>query len=186
MRPHRPFGMTLLETMISVALLGLLGVILMQIYDVSRTAYASGTGQIALQQKARVLMERISPLLVRALPPDQSLPAILSPAAGDAADTIVFSVPAPDFNPRHPIYSQARIRREDDRSVVLDANTPLVTEDDRVLGRDIERLRFAVVARNVVRVTVDVYGTARGASNQDKVQRYTLDGLVQIPYYSKN
>jgi len=185
MSTHRPPGMTLIETLISVALLGLLGLILVQIYDVSRAAFSSSTGQIALQQKARVLMERIAPLLVHALPPDESIPAIISPAAGDASDTIVFSVPAPDFDPRHPTYSEERIRREADRSVVLDPNTPS-TSDDRVLGRDIERLRFAVVARNVVRVTVDVYGTARGASSRDKLQRYTLDGLVQIPYYSKN
>lgn len=185
MRKRRP-GLTLVEMLVSMALLGVLGVALARIYDVSRTAYASGTGTIALQQRARILMERITPLVVSALPPTGSDAAIASPPPdGSLASTLIFYIPARNFDARNPQYTRARIRQETDGTVKLDRDTAN-PDDDRVLARDIKKLQFAVVAQNVVRVSIEVYGTTRGAANRDKAQYYLLETLVQIPYYSKS
>lgn len=183
---RRRAGLTLIEMLTSLAILGVLGLALVRIYDVSRTAYATGTSTIALQQRARILMERIQPLVVSALPPNASVAAVETPPSdGSISSTLVFHVPAPDFNPRTPTYAKARIAHRSDGTVVLDGDTASAS-DDRVLARDIRRLDFAAVSQNVVRVSIEVYGTSRGATNRDKAQYYLLDTLIQIPYYSKN
>lgn len=183
---RRKRGLTLVEMLTSMALLGILGVALARIYDVSRTAYASGTSTIALQQRARILMERITPLLVSALPPNGTEGAIAAPPPnGSVSPAIVFNIPARNFNPRIPAYTRARIVHAADGTVTLDRDTA-DPSDDRILARDIKKLQFAAVAQNVVRVSIEVYGTSRGAANRDKAQYYLLETLVQIPYYSKS
>jgi len=59
-RTRQP-GLTLVEVVISTAILALLGMILARIYVASQSAYSTGTGRVALQQRARQTMQRLTP-----------------------------------------------------------------------------------------------------------------------------
>ncbi len=188
MRALRPDGMTLAETLVSLAILAVLGLILLRIYNVSHQAYGRGTGQIALQQKARFLMEQMTPLLLSAAPPHEGAKALHSP---DSA-SIVFYVPDKDFQPRDPHYVRVGIYHNDvDETVWLENSvTPYSSQDEmfrsRELARDIYDLRLGLPTENTVRVTVEVHQKTRTAGGGQDDQEYLLENLVQIPYYSKN
>lgn len=192
---RRPAGLTLVEVLVSLAVLGVLSLALLRIYDVSRTAYATGTGRLTLQQAARQLVSRIGPQLVAAVPPSEVEEAIYAPEAGSSASSIVFSVPQEPFDPRNPGFRKLRIGQRPDGAVVLDPNTILVESDDQVLARPlvdsrgnqvfkVDKLEFSVLSRNVVKISLDVSGQARGAQNKMMTQTLHLESLVQLPVYT--
>ena len=186
MRRRQPSGMTLAETLVSLAIMAILGLILVQIYDVSRQAYSKGTAQLAVQQKARILMDRLSSLVLSATPPDEESKALYS----STPSSLVFYVPDKDFNPRSPTYTRIGIYHQDTTvrlvNSILEENYQEEAFRTRDLAYDIYDLRFGLPSDNVVKILINVYGTSRTAGNEDALQRYTLEGLVQIPYYSKN
>jgi len=188
MRSTRPTGMTLAETLVSMAILSILGLILLRIYNVSQQAFSRGTGQIALQQKARFLTEQMTPLLLSAAPPHEGAKALHSP---DSA-SIIFYVPDKNFQPRNPNYVRVGIYHNDiDETVWLENSvTPLSSQDEmfrtRELARDIYDLRLGLPTENTVRVTVEVHQLTRTAGGGQDDQEYLLENLVQVPYYSKN
>jgi prepilin-type N-terminal cleavage/methylation domain-containing protein len=188
MRAPRPDGMTLAETLVSLAILAVLGLVLLQIYTASHQAYGRGTGQIALQQKARFLMEKMTPLLLSAAPPHDGAKALYSP---DQA-SLIFYVPDKDFQPRNPQYVRVGLYHNDvDQTVWLENSvTPYSKQDEmfrsRELARDIYDLRLGVPTDNTVRVTIEIHQKTRAAGGDQDVQEYILENLVQIPYYSKN
>ncbi len=188
MRSPRPAGMTLAETLISAAILSILGLILLRIYTVSHQAYSHGTGQIALQQRARFLTEQITPLLSAAAPPHDGAKALFSPNSA----SLVFYVPDKNFQPRNPHYIRVGIYHNDiDQTVWLENSaTPPSNQEEmfrsRELAREIYDLRIGLPTENTVRVTVEVRGLTRTAGGDQAEQSYLLENLLQIPYYSKN
>ncbi len=188
MKRTRPPALTLAETLVSMAILSILGLVLLQIYTVSRQAYSQGSGQIALQQKARFLMEQVTPLLLSAVPPNEGAKALYS--ANSAS--IAFYVPDRNFQPRHPNYILVGLYHNDVDGTVRLVNsvTPEAAQDEmfrsRELARDIYDVRIGTPTENTVRIAIDVRGQTRTAGGDQAEQSYTMEGLVQIPYYSKN
>jgi len=188
MKRLRPPALTLAETLISSAIMALLSLVLLQIYTVSQHAYSRGSGQIALQQRARTLMEVVTPLVLSAVPPNDASLAVFS---ADSA-SLAFYVPDKDFHPRSPKYVLVGIYHNDlDRTVrLVNSATPTTNQDEmfrsRELARDIYDLRFALPKVNTVDITVDVREPSRTAGGHTDEQTYLMRGLIQIPYYSKN
>ncbi len=188
MKRSRPPALTLAETLVSCAIMALLGLILLQIYLVSQQAYSRGSGQIALQQRARTLMEVITPLIQSAVPPHEGSRALFSANSASLA----FYVPDKDFLPRSPKYILVGIYHNDlDRTVRLENSVTSATDQDvmfrsRELAREIYDVRFGLPTENTVRIGVDLREKVRAAGGRVDEQTFQMDGLIQVPYYSKN
>lgn len=185
----RRLGMTLVEVLVSMAVLGLLGLALVRIFDVSRTAYATGTGRVALQDRARTAVQRVSQQLTSAIPPGNATSAVSRPAAPaepDPAESplpyIVFHVPADPFDPRDPQYQEMRILHQpSSKTLVRDRNTPGDPTDDQTFVRHVDHVTFQQPRANEIALKVRVYGEVRGADNRTRMQDFRLETVVQIP-----
>lgn len=182
-------GMTLMEVLISLGILGLLGLILVRIFDVSRTAYATGTGRVALQQRARTAVQRISQQLTSAIPPGNASSAVSRPEppvepnpAEPPLPFIVFHVPVDAFDPRDPKYQEVRLLHQpSSKTVIRDRNTPGDPSDDQTFVRQVDHVTFQQPRANEIQLKVKVYGQVRGADNRERLQDYHLETVVQIP-----
>ncbi len=182
-------GLTLIEVLVSSAVLLLLSTILLRIYDVSRSAYVTGSGHLALQQKARQTLQRLSSRLTQAIPASDAQDAVFTEndeeprVTGPLDSKVVYTIPADPFDPRAPIYRKKWILyRHDTRMVTTNADNP--GDPDLVLARDVDWLELRVLPPNAVRMTVVTRTTVRGTGGHDKVQDYRLQTVIQIPYYA--
>jgi len=187
--PRRNPGLTLIEVLVSTAVLLLLSTILLRIYDVSRSAYVTGTGRLALQQRARQTLQRLSSRLTQAIPASVDQDAVFvkndeEPKVNNALDSkVVYTIPADPFDPRAPVYRKKWILyRHDTRMVTTNADNP--ADPDLVLARNVDWLELKVLPPNAVRMTVVTRSTTRGTGGADKVQDYRLQTVIQIPYYA--
>lgn len=182
----RARGLTLIEVLVSTVILTVLGVALTRVYDLSRVSYATGVGRVALQQRARIAVQRLTPRLVRAIPPTETSPAISSPAPLDPATSeISYSIPAEDLDPRSPTYRTERLYfQASSGRLFLDPGTSANPVDDLLLARDLDQVLFEVLSQNAVRLTVKVRGKVRTADNRSRDQEFRLQTVVQIPFYT--
>lgn len=180
----RSLGLTLVEVLVGAAILGLLGVILAHLYDVSSGAYATGAGRVALQQRARQVVQRVAAHLVQAVPPTGAQDALYSPdRLPPMTSKVVYTVPSEPFDPRAPAYRERWISFEQSTGLVTaDAETP--GEADQVLARDISWLGLEVIPPASLKVTVVVQAPVRTAGGGTRDQEFRLQTVVQIPYYS--
>ncbi|MBM3776041.1 MAG: hypothetical protein FJW37_12900 [Acidobacteria bacterium] len=177
-------GLSLAETLLSVAIIAILGGVLIMLYNSAYQAYYTGTTHLALQQRARTTMQRISLELKNAIQPSESGQAVEAPGMGATASEVVFNRPAASFekfDPRAPVYAKRRVRFSN-RRVLLDDNG-LGAIPEELLGRDIEACEFKHVAANAVRVTLKLKGQIRGEEGVREVP-YEIISDVQIPYYA--
>lgn len=181
--PRRP-GMTLVEVMISTAILALLGIVLAQIYVASQAAYSTGTGRVALQQKARRTMQRLTPRLIQAIPATDTQNAIYNPEGlPPMTSKVVYTVPAEPFDPRSPSYREKWILFEQSTGLVT-TNADEEGQADLVLARDIHWLGLEVLSPNSVRITVVVQAPLRDVGGNTRDQEYRLQTTILIPYYA--
>jgi hypothetical protein len=182
-RPRRP-GLTLVEVTISTALLALLGLILARIYVASQAAYSTGTGRVALQQKARQAMQRLTPRLIQAVPASDTQDAIYTPDdLPPMTSQVVYTIPSEPFDPRSPTYREKWIRFEQSTGLITtNADTP--GEADLVLARGIHWLGLEVLSPNSVKITVVVQAPLRDVGGNTRDQEYRVQTTVMIPYYA--
>ena len=182
-RPRRA-GLTLVEVMISTVLLALLGLVLAQIYVASQAAYSTGTGRVALQQKARQTIQRLTPRLIQAIPASDTQDAIYTPDnLPPMTSQVVYTIPAEPFDPRFPIYREKWIRFEQSTGLITsNADTP--GEADLVLASGIHWLGLEVLTPNSVQITVVVKAPLRDAGGNTRDQEYRVQTTVMIPYYA--
>lgn len=190
MRRRRPDrGLTLAEILVSMAILSLLSLVLLRIYDVSRAAYATGVGRLGLQQKARQTVQRLASRLTQAIPASDTQDAVFTENAEDPKVTdpldskVVYTIPARPFDPRAPVYRKKWILyRHVTGLVTTNADNP--ADPDLVLARDVDWLELTVLPPNAVRITVVTRSKARTVAGGQREQDYRLQTVIQIPYYA--
>ncbi len=203
MRRRRGLGLTLAETIVAMGVLGVLGVVLVQIYGVAHRAYAVNMGRMDVQQRARFALQHITPLVYAAIPLPSSALAVSSPAVGARPTSkLVFNVADQPATPRHPTYHLERIWLEPPDTkveggrlwvrslgrILADRNTEADTGDDRVLAREVGSLDFQVVSDSAVRVTVEAWvpmvaqDSSRTWLREDQFHKCRLQTVVQLPF----
>ena len=196
MRGASRSGLTLVETLVAMAVLSLLGLSLLRTYDICRQAYAVSTGRMEVQHKARITLQRVTPLLFSAIPPSESAPALVSPSvAAGPVSTIIYNVPVQPVDVRNPTYRQERIWFTAPAPAVgqpgrltVDPNTPGYSNDDRVLVEQVQLVSFQVLSDRAVRVTVEAWSPwnpwTPSKPNALPDHTYTLQTVVQLPFYA--
>jgi len=193
----------MVETIVAMGVLGVLGVILVQIYGVAHKAYAVNMGRMEVQQKTRFALQHITPLVYAAIPLPSSAQAVTSPAVGaQPASRLVFNVADPSAKPRTPSYHLERIWLEPPVTkieagqrwvlrmgrILADRNTDGDAGDDRVLAQGIGSLDFQVISDSAVRVTVEAWvpkvaqDSFRTWLREDQLHKCRLQTVVQMPF----
>lgn len=198
-KPRR--GLTLIELVVCMGILIMLSVMLAAIWGNSYSVFRRGTTRLAVTQRAREVIRRITPMVMCAKAPNEISAAVTEPATSDdgsivsstaldfvTADDIL--VPMAPVNARSPVHYRFRISYDPDRTVRirelnLTSGAPLGGPDDeRILAYNIEELLFERLSLNLVRVRVVTTDTIRNSVNQEEEIRVERSAVLSIPYYS--
>ncbi|MBI3927152.1 MAG: prepilin-type N-terminal cleavage/methylation domain-containing protein [Armatimonadetes bacterium] len=204
-------GFTLAELAVAMAVLSMMGLALVLIYNQSLVTFRHSTAKVEMQQHAREASKRLVPFIASAVPPSTADDAIVEPAfnvTGSqlriySTDTYVARVtggPATVFDPRNPQYARMRLWWEADPNadlsdperapggqvgfLRLDRDTPLDPADDRIIARNIYSVEFENQGDHRIRVQVNIYGLVRVA-NTDELRRLEYENIVHMPYYTQ-
>lgn len=195
-------GFTLLELLTSCAILTMLGVILAQIFGVTRDAFEVGSERTSMHKAAITAMDKITPKIVSANP-DPSLgdafgQTIMHPPSSGADSELRFLSSMDYFNGQsidlvNPVYYPYRIVY-DGNDIVFQVYAPndvsytgaVQSEQTMAFSNNearIEALNFGVYG-NDVEVNLRVGTTIRGATGQDRDVDYTLQNVTPVHYFS--
>ncbi|MBM3464424.1 MAG: prepilin-type N-terminal cleavage/methylation domain-containing protein [Planctomycetes bacterium] len=207
-RPPTARGMSLIELLVSLTVLALLGTALAQIYQTAQTAFLSGGGRIALQQRARETLRRLTPYVSCAVPAAEGAEAVTAPPVtpSPTPNTVLEYTSPMDLlggapvDPRAPVSRKYRICfAEDPRYPTVTGTKPKIwlaqigTEipsdnaaiiGKRVLADQIDGFKVIRPTVNSVEITVTKNGTVKTARFQDRTISVSLKTSVQIPYYA--
>ncbi len=192
MRKTHRSGFTILEVLVSMLILALLSVALIVIYRSGLTEAEHATGRMALQQQARLLMDKMVPMITTAAKvsqDDNTDPLFFPPAdqAGynridwrssvDLFNQMAVVGSATDF--RNVVQYAYRISWDGDFSVrlsELDINSLLPTaRAPQVLGQHIDQLTFTRSLQSIVIVTIRTSNRVGGVVHTgDLMRRYDL------------
>lgn len=183
---RRNAGMTLVEVMTAFGLFIILFALVIATTRSLRQAFDYGDARIVLQQRARVAFARITPLLVTAVAPTNTQPAIEFPPVIESFEapgenSLRFHSPIDFFGQqrlpttRDPVFHRYEIQFKDNTIFLNDlerAGFP-----PRVLASHIDSFVVRHVQLNAVNLEV-------GVSLKKTRKEFRLETLVQIPYYS--
>lgn len=172
----------------------LVTVLILGIYGNSFNAFRRGTSRLEVQQRAREVIRRVTPLIMSSKAPTPLDEAVIEPPTGESRSFVEFHTaddllgPMAPINPRAPTHLVFRIWFSDnDKSVRvsrLSAVGGSPVGDVRFLGHRVNSVEFERLAVNLVRVSVSVTApviTAVSSSEEIEVLR---SAVVSIPYYS--
>lgn len=185
-------GFTLPEIMVSMAILAVLSVALIVIYRSGLTEAEHATGRMALQQQARLLMDKMVPLITtaaRVAQDDTSEPLFFPPADANGYNRIDWRSSVDLFNQlavtgvvgdfRRIVQYAYRISWDGDFSVrlqELDINSLNPTGTDaRVIAQHIDQLTFTRIIDSTVIVNIRTSNRVGGEVHTgDLMRRYDL------------
>ncbi|MEW6280872.1 MAG: type II secretion system protein [Candidatus Eremiobacterota bacterium] len=185
---NRLRGLTLPEILVAMTLLGLIGLVTLQIFLTTRTVLNFGSGRMDVQQTARETLRRLVPLVESAIPRNLAQGAVLLPADGASGSRLEFlstqdHLGGTALDPRNPVYYRFAIFRQPDGDVFLEQTNPATTLPRRRLARGLRELFFENQGGTSVRIRVQAVGTVRNARGADRDVQSTLETLVFLPYY---
>lgn len=178
-------GFTLPELLVGLALLGLIGIVVMQVYVAVLRTSRFGSAHLDVQESSRTLLRRLIPLVESAMPQSSSGQALLEPVSGASGGHLVF-VSSQDHlgeapvDPRAPQYRRYRIDRRPDDEVFLEQVSP-AGPPPRRLGR-VRELEFSNLDGESVRIRVSSQTTARTLTNEEVAARAALTTVIYLPY----
>jgi len=193
-------GLSLVELLISLTVLLVLGTAMVQIYQVAQTAFQTGGGRIAMQQRARETLRRVVPYLSSAVPASEGAQAVAVPELDNTESFVLFTSPmdwidGTAMDPRTPTFRTYKIWfRVDDQDLTsgekklwlyrVSTTDPNVIEARRALGKKLENVTFKRVTENCVQIEVTAKESVRAANFQTRDVTVILKTGVQIPYYA--
>ena len=179
-----PRGGTLAEVLVACTILGLLGIVLLEIFLHISSAAGFGASRLAIQQRVRETMRRVAPLLRQAIRPNFGVEAIYLPPIHVTASNVVFAVPenlltppSLPFDPRKPDPHLYQMRFSGTQLVLQDIYNPAST---RVLGDQLVKVSFTRSQTSCVNVLVQVQAQIRGASGKARTEDYNLQTSIQL------
>jgi hypothetical protein len=186
-------GLTLAELIISMGLLVVLTGLLAAVYGNSYSSFRRGTTRMHVNQQAREVVRRITPMVMCAKPINELEEAILLPEIGNSGPALEFTTAdhvledmAP-INARNPIHYRFLISHDADLTVKiqeLNLSTGAPTGTPRILAHNVAELDFSREAVNLVRLRVVTSDEIRNASNQLEEVRVERSAILAVPYYS--
>ncbi len=194
MKGHRPGGLTLAEVLVSTGLMLLLATAIFSIFFASKSVFRRGSGRLEAQARVREVLQRVTPLLLSAVPPGLTEDAIYVPAIGLGSSFVEFysaddllDTTAPS-DPRNPLPRFYRIRFESAQGDLICEQLYLPTRSpvgqNRVLGRRLYSIEFERRELNLLEMSITARQTERGASGQPTSVDITRQAILAIPYYS--
>lgn len=147
-------GLTRIELVVSLAILGLLSAFLVNMYGVSLSDFQAGGNRVVSQRHARRAMAAIAPVITSAVPAAAGEPAIYTPAVGVWSQHLEFS--SGEMRPEGPVYTRSVLRFDPrERAVVLEQGGK-----STILAQPVERLDVQRPDPHSVHVRLLVEGVA--------------------------
>lgn len=173
------------ELLVAMALLGLIGAIVVQVYVAVARTSKFGSAHLDVQESSRTLLRRLIPLVETAMPETSSGDALLEPAEDASGDHLLF-LSSTDLlgdapvDPRDPEYRRFRIARRADDRVFLEQVDP-VGPPEQLLGR-VRELEFTNLGGESVRIRVSSETTTATMTNRETQARAGLTTVIFLPY----
>lgn len=206
---RRPIGFTMLELLIAAAVSSLIAIVVFSAFRQSSAAISQGTAKMSAQQRCRLAVDRITPLVMSAVTVG-GVDAITRPAAGGALDDRIIFTTTEDFlNPAYDpeaVFSLGTVSPET-HSISLDtttgrlifqkwdlgANAPDTTFTPRQVGHGItvfETRRFLTQSIEVRLVSPEEWKNAAGdtaahdpydPAHSNPASPYSVTVVLEIP-----
>jgi type II secretory pathway pseudopilin PulG len=193
--------MTLAELLISMAIVSIVLVTLVPLYGSSFRAYSQGANEVRLQERARMLVQRLSTELRCAVQRDNEHPAVETPAVGESGQNLVFTRPDAafeDFDPRNPVYRRWQIRFDENIGRVIEEKRNDLDNAwvfVRNLGTSLENpdglealhlsgVTFEHVRSSAVRIVISLTGEVENGSGRRNDERFSLATEISLPFYA--
>ena len=190
---RRPAGLTLAEIIICMGLMTMLTGMLVMIYGNSYAAFRRGTTRLSVQQRAREVIRRVTPLVMSSKAPNPLVEAVILPAIGASGPTLqIYTadnmlVPMEPVNSRNPQHYLFRIQLEADRTVRLErlnVDTGAATGEQKILAFNVQEVEFEHPAANLVKLRVVTRDQVINSSGQTEPLDVERTAMISIPYYS--
>ncbi|GMU54684.1 MAG: hypothetical protein AMXMBFR33_38300 [Candidatus Xenobia bacterium] len=178
-------ALTLLEILVSLSLLGVVGVLVLQIFLAVNRVSQYGGARIEVQNATRLAMRRLVPLIESAIPPASNQSAVTRPADGQTGRVLEFTSSidhlgnaAPD--PRNPVYLRFRIRHAGPELWLeqLGGGAP----PPRLLGR-LQQVEFTNLGGESVRIALRAEAQTRTLAGVTETVSSELTTQVYLPYH---
>jgi prepilin-type N-terminal cleavage/methylation domain-containing protein len=186
-------GLSLLEVLVAMVLLGMVSTALLRVYDMTVNTLRQGTGHLDLQQRVRESVRRMQPLLTTAMPPNTTqeaiyAPALLAPPAASirwsTPEDLLTNVPVDPRAPTWRLYEMSFNVGTGDLS--LTQISPATPNPTKVVGRKLAAVSFEHLSLNSIRIIARGDERIRRAGGKTTVSSYQVETLVQIPYYTSD
>lgn len=186
-------ALTLAEVLVAGGVLALMSGLLLTIYITSYGVFRRGTTRMHVQQQAREILRRLTPLVMSSIAPTPLEEAVYLPAIGEMGRTLEFYsaddllAPMAPINARAPDHFLFRIELDAGgevhiRELSVPARVP--TGNSRLIARHIYDLDFERLAVNAVRVRVQTKDQVRTVSGTTEDLVVERTAVLAIPYYS--
>lgn len=192
---QRQNGFSLAEVLVSMAILALISTTMVELYQMSVNTLRQGGSRIDLQQRTREPIRRVTPLLSTAIPPSATQEAIYAPlTAAPAAPAVQWSSTEDLFgnvpvDPRAPTFRLYELNfNSGTGELVLNQIQPPLPAgvQPRVVARNLAAVSFEHLSLNSIRMTVRCDELIRRAGGERTNSSFTVDTMIQIPYYTSD